>query len=157
MSESRADGDGLPTTAEVDALRDWQQLMAFDAAGDGAVNMTVNDGRIIIQAASAEAARGLEDVARTHEEMHEQNWGTLMLAMCEALARGVAAGPGPWAPNNPATEKGRDDLRRAGFEERHDGEFGTVWERPADGTTLKPREALFVVPVELDLRGGRSR
>lgn len=118
------------------------------------MSTTASEGRISIQAPSPEAAREIEAVARAHEEMHGEQRETLMRAVYEALARGVAAGP--WAPNNPATEKGRDDLRRAGFEERHDGEFGTVWVRPADGTTLKPREAHFVVPSGLGLRGGRS-
>ena len=51
---------------------------------------------------------------------------------------------------NRATEKGREDLRRAGFEERHDGELGTIWVRPTGGEVLKPRGSGFVVPAEED-------
>lgn len=156
MSESRVDGGDLPTGADVEAMRAWTNLGGFDPTGDQEGHTTSSDGRIIIQAPSAEAARDIAEIARAHEEMHGENREALMLAVCEALARGVAAGPGPWAPNNPATEKGREDLRRAGFEETHDSELGTVWVQPADGKILKPREAHFVVPVELDLRGDRS-
>ena len=156
MSEGLMDGNMTPTGAEVAAIRAWTDLGGFDPTGDEEGHTTSSDGRIIIQAPSAEAARDIAEIARAHEEMHGENREALMLAVCEALARGVAAGRGPWAPNNPATEKGREDLRRAGFEETHDSELGTVWVRPADGKTLKPQEAHFVVPVELDLRGDRS-
>ncbi|QIN85498.1 hypothetical protein GBA63_22640 (plasmid) [Rubrobacter tropicus] len=132
----------------------WSYLGTFDPPGDGWTHRTYSDGRLIIQAPGAVAARGIEEVARVHEDMHGEGREALMLAVCETLPRGLAAGPEPWAPNNPATEKGREDLRRAGFEETHDPELGTVWVRPADGKTLKPRKALFVVPVELDPRGG---
>ena len=156
MSESRMDGDGTPTRADLEAVRAWTGLGSFDPLMDEGVHRTYGDGRVIIQAPSAHAAHEIEVIAQAHEEMHEENREASMLAVCEALARGVAAGPGPWAPNNPATEKRPDDLRRAGFEERHDGESGTVWVRSADGATLKPQEAHFVVVAELGLRGGRS-
>ena len=156
MSEGLVmDGDMTPTGAEVAAMRAWTDLGSFDPTRDEEGHTTSSNGRIIIQAPSVEAARDIAEIARAHEEMHGENREALMLAVCEALARGLTAGPGPWAPNNPASEKGREDLRRAGFEETHDSELGTVWVRPEDGKILKPREAHFVVPVELDLRGGR--
>lgn len=97
---------------------------------------------------------------RAHEEMNGEHREGLMRAVCEALARGVARGhavsPGPWAMRNWATERGRVDLRRAGFEERHDEELGAVWVRQPDGETLTTREACFVVPVEVDAGGRRS-
>lgn len=156
MSESRMDGGDLPTPVDVEAMRAWTELGACGPPGDERVRRTYSDGRIFLQAPSAGAAREIEEVARAHEQRHGEHQEALRIAVRETLARGVAVGPGPWAPNNPATEKGRDNLRRAGFEERHDGE-GTVWVRPADDTTLKPREAHFVVPVEPGLRGGGSQ
>ena len=156
MSGSQMDNEETPTRADVEAMRAWTNLWGFDPTRDERVGTTSSDGRIIIQTPSAEAARQVEETALAREEGHRESRAGLMRTMGEALARGHAAGPGPWAPNNPATEKGRDDLRRAGFEERHNGKSGTVWVRSADGATLKPQAAHFVVVAELGLSGGRS-
>ena len=131
----------------------------LDPLRDEQANTTSSNGRIIIQVPSDEAAGEIEEIARAHEEGHEGYREALMHAVSHGLGRGFAAGPGPWAPNNYATEKGREDLRRAGFGETddwdHDGERRTVWVRPADGKTLEPHEAHFVVPIEIDVgRGG---
>lgn len=146
-------GDGAPTRADVEPVGAWTGPSGFDPLTDEGSHRTYSDGRIIIQAPGAQAAREIEEVARAQEEMHGEQRETLLRAVREALARGVAAGPGPWAVGTPSSGKGREELRRAGFEERHDGELGTVWVRPADGEPVKPRGAPFVVPVGLDPRG----
>lgn len=155
--ESRMNSDDPPTRADVEAMRAWDGLGNFDPLlGDERVHEAYGDGRIVIQAPGLEAAREVEETARAHEERHRESRAGLMHAMGEALARGYTVSPGPWALRNCATEKGREELRRAGFEERHDGKLGTVWVRPADGEVLKPRESGFVAPPEEDAGRGRS-
>lgn len=145
-------GGDLPSSADVEAVRAWTGLGSFDPLGGGRAHRTYSDGRIVVHAPTVEAAREVEEAARAREERHGEAREGVLRAMGEALAQGYAVSPGPWAMRNCATERGRESLRRAGFEERRDGD-GTVWVRPADGQTLTPGESGFVIFAEDDERG----
>ena len=156
MSGGRMGGDGLLTGADARAMRAWMDLGSFNLPGGEQADRTYSDGRMFIPVPGPEAAREVEVSMRAREERHAEGRVRLMRAVGGALGLSHAAGAGPWASGNPGTEKGREELRRAGFEERHDAQRGTTWVRPADGETLAPGEPGAAAPREDDVGRGRS-
>lgn len=134
-------GDDRPTGADVEAMKAWTQLGDFGPLGGERADTAYGEGRMLVPVPSPEAAREVGEAARAREGHHAEARAGSMRAMGAALGRSYAVGTGAWASGNRAAEEGRKGLRRAGFEERHDGELGTVWVRPDDGRTLTPGEA----------------
>lgn len=94
---SRGGGDSSASLANAAAMKAWTVLGSIGAPGGVGAERANSDGRVVLPAPTAQAARGVEERTRAREERHAEGRARILRAMMGGASNlSRAVGLGPW-------------------------------------------------------------